>query len=107
MRSFFPPIPRKELLPGLPAAQTALRVGSQKVCNFHPPETARFTSGVDTEGRGAALPELSSKRERSRLPLRRKPHWQRLAKGAALGLRRGPDPWVPRCRGGDGKPVGD
>jgi hypothetical protein len=42
--------PSKELLPGLPAAQTALRVGSQKVCNFHPPETVRFTFGVDSRG---------------------------------------------------------
>jgi gamma-glutamyltranspeptidase len=35
-------------------------------------------------------PELSCKRERDRLPVRRKPNWQRLFKGSALGFLRGP-----------------
>jgi integrase len=42
------------------------------------------------------LPDLSRKRERERLPLRREPHWQRLAKGCYLGFRRGPDTWIVR-----------
>jgi integrase len=49
------------------------------------------------------LTELSRKRERERLPIRREPHWQRLNQGAALGFRRGPDTWVVRFRGRDGK----
>lgn len=49
------------------------------------------------------MAELSRKRERERLPVRREPHWQRLAEGAALGFRRGPDTWVARYRGRDGK----
>ncbi len=42
------------------------------------------------------MPDLSRKRERERLPVRREPHWQRLAKGAYLGFRRGPDTWIAR-----------
>lgn len=49
------------------------------------------------------MTELSRKRERERLPARREPHWQRLSEGAALGFRRGPDTWVARYRGRDGK----
>jgi len=50
-----------------------------------------------------ALAELSRKRERDRLPIRREPHWQRLSEGAALGFRRGPDTWVARFRSRDGR----
>lgn len=50
-----------------------------------------------------ALTDLSRKRERSRLPVRREPHWQRLSHGAALGFRRGPDTWIARFRSRDGK----
>ena len=50
-----------------------------------------------------ALPELSRKRERDRLLIRREPYWQRLSKGAALGFRRGPDTWVERFRDREGK----
>ena len=42
------------------------------------------------------MPDLSRKRERERLPARREPHWQRLAKGCYLGFRRGPDTWIAR-----------
>jgi integrase len=49
------------------------------------------------------LPDLSRKRERERLAVRREPHWQRLAEGAYLGFRRGPDTWVVRYRGRDGR----
>jgi integrase len=42
------------------------------------------------------LPDLSRKRERERLPVRREPHWHRLAKGCYLGYRRGPDTWIAR-----------
>jgi integrase len=40
--------------------------------------------------------DLSRKRERQRLAIRREPYWTPLAKGAALGFRRGPDTWVLR-----------
>jgi integrase len=49
------------------------------------------------------LADLSRKRERERLSVRREPHWQRLAEGAYLGFRRGPDTWIARYRGRDGK----
>jgi hypothetical protein len=42
-------------------------------------------------------------RRRERLKVRREPHWQRLAEGAYLGFRRGPDTWIARYRGRDGK----
>lgn len=51
----------------------------------------------------STLADLSRKRERTRLPVRREPHWQRLAQGAALGFRRGPDTWIARFRSRDGK----
>ncbi len=47
--------------------------------------------------------DLSRKRERDRLAQRREPYWQRLAEGAYLGFRRGPDTWLARFRGRDGK----
>lgn len=47
--------------------------------------------------------DLSRKRVRSQLAERREPYWQRLAEGAYLGFRRGPDTWLARFRGRDGK----
>jgi integrase len=35
--------------------------------------------------------------------VRREPYWQRLSEGAYLGFRRGPDTWLIRLRGRDGK----
>jgi integrase len=49
------------------------------------------------------LPELHRKRERDRLPIRREPYWQRLAAGAFLGFRRGPETWLARYRDRDRK----
>jgi integrase len=49
------------------------------------------------------LADLSRKRDRERLAPRREPYWQRLAEGAYVGFRRGPDTWVARFRGRDGK----
>lgn len=49
------------------------------------------------------MPDLSRKRERERLAARREPYWQRLAEGCYLGFRRGPDTWVARYRGRDGR----
>jgi integrase len=48
------------------------------------------------------MADLSRKRDRERLKVRREPHWQRLAEGAYLGFRRGPDTWIARYRGRDG-----
>ncbi len=42
------------------------------------------------------MPDLSRKKDRMALPQRREPHWQKLAKGAALGFRRGPNTWLVR-----------
>lgn len=47
--------------------------------------------------------DLSRKRERDRLKPRPDCYWQRLAKGAYLGFRRGPDTWHARFRGRDGR----
>lgn len=49
------------------------------------------------------MADLSLKRARSRLTPRREPYWQRLAEGAYLGFRRGPDTWIARFRGRDKK----
>jgi integrase len=49
------------------------------------------------------LADLSRKRDRDRLAKRREPHWQRLAEGAYIGFRRGPDTWVARYRTRDDK----
>jgi integrase len=50
------------------------------------------------------LADLSRKRERERLKVRREPYWQRLEEGQYLGFRRGPDTWIARYRDkGDGK----
>ena len=49
------------------------------------------------------MADLSRKRDRERLPARREPHWQRLAEGAYLGFRRGPDTWLARFRDRSGK----
>jgi integrase len=47
------------------------------------------------------MADLSRKRTRDRLAVRREPYWQRLAEGAYLGFRRGPDTWLARFRGRD------
>jgi integrase len=44
------------------------------------------------------MPDLSRKRERDRLPVRREPHWHRLLKGGYLGFRRGPETWIAKYR---------
>src|ERR1041385_4400164 len=49
------------------------------------------------------MTDLSRKRLRDGLQQRREPYWQRLAEGAYLGFRRGPETWVARFRGRDGK----
>jgi len=46
----------------------------------------------------AGMPDLSSKRSRERLKIRREPYWQRIAAGAQLGFRRGSDTWVCKYR---------
>jgi len=48
------------------------------------------------------LPDLSKKRERDRLKVQRDPHYLKLAHGAYLGFRRGPDTWTARYRSRDG-----
>lgn len=52
---------------------------------------------------GIQVSDLSRKRERERLKIRREPYWQRLAKGSYLGFRRGPNTWIARHRNRDGK----
>lgn len=47
------------------------------------------------------MPDLSKKRVRERLRVRREPHWHKLTEGGYLGFRRGPDTWVGRFRGRD------
>jgi integrase len=47
------------------------------------------------------LADLSRKRERDRLPIQRWPHYLKLAEGAYLGFRRGPDTWHARFRDRD------
>lgn len=47
------------------------------------------------------MADLSRKRDRDRLSPRREPYWQRLAEGAYLGFRRGPDTWIARYRSRD------
>lgn len=42
--------------------------------------------------------DLTRKRERERLAVRADAYWQRLAEGAYLGFRRGPDTWHARFR---------
>jgi integrase len=49
------------------------------------------------------MPDLSRKRDRERLRIRREPYWQRLAKGAYIGFRRGADSWIVRYRDRDGR----
>ena len=47
--------------------------------------------------------DLSRKRTRDRLPARADAYWQRLAEGAYLGFRRGPDTWHARFRDREAK----
>lgn len=49
------------------------------------------------------MTDLSRRRDRDQLTPRREPYWQRLAAGAYLGFRRGPDTWIARFRGRDDK----
>jgi integrase len=49
------------------------------------------------------MADLSRKRERERLKVRRDPYTMRLAEGAYLAFRRGPDTWLARFRDRDGK----
>lgn len=44
------------------------------------------------------MADLARKRDRERLKIRRGPYWQRLAKGAYVGFRRGADTWHARYR---------
>ena len=48
------------------------------------------------------MTDISRKRERGRLKIKREPYWQRLAKGCYLGFRRGPDTWIARHRDRNG-----
>jgi integrase len=48
------------------------------------------------------MSDLSKKRVREHLVRRRAPHYMRLAAGAYLGFRRGPDTWHARYRAPDG-----
>src|SRR5450755_4077000 len=47
------------------------------------------------------MPDLSRKSDRKKLGVRHDPYWQRLAEGAYLGFRRGPETWLARYRGRD------
>ena len=47
------------------------------------------------------MSDLSKKRVREHLLRRRAPHYMRLAEGAYLGFRRGPDTWHARYRSRD------
>lgn len=49
------------------------------------------------------MPDLSRKRDRERLKARREPYWQKLVDGGYLGFRRGPNTWIARYRGRDGR----
>jgi integrase len=50
-----------------------------------------------------SLADLSTKKLRKLLDVRSDPYWQRLAEGQYLGFRRGPDTWLARFRGRDGR----
>lgn len=47
------------------------------------------------------MPSLATKSARSRLLVRREPHWLQLGAGMHLGFRRGPDTWIAKYRDGD------
>jgi integrase len=47
--------------------------------------------------------DLSRKRDRAALKVRREPHWQKLGKGTFLGYRRGAETWLARYRDSKGK----
>lgn len=44
--------------------------------------------------------DITRKGSRTKLAARREPYWLRLAKGAYVGFRRGPDTWIARYRAG-------
>jgi integrase len=58
---------------------------------------------VPYEPRLLCMVDLARKRDRERLQPRREPYWQQLDKGAHLGFRRGPNTWIAKFRGRDGK----
>jgi integrase len=62
-----------------------------------------YTVRIVPYGSSPPMADLSRKKLRDALPVRREPHWQRLAEGAYLGFRRGPDTWIARYRGRDGR----
>jgi len=49
------------------------------------------------------MADLSRKRDRERLKVRREPYWMRLSRGQYLGFRRGADTWLVRLRDRAGK----
>jgi hypothetical protein len=49
------------------------------------------------------MADLSRKKLRDTLPMRREPHWQYLARGAYLGFRAGAGTWIARFRDRTGK----
>lgn len=49
------------------------------------------------------MADITRKRSRDALAVRREPYWQRLTAGAYLGFRRGPDTWIGRFRDRNGK----
>lgn len=51
------------------------------------------------------MADITRKTSRSQLEPRREPYWLALAKGCALGFRRGPDTWVARYTKRDGSKV--
>jgi len=42
------------------------------------------------------MADITRKSSRAQLPVRREPYWLRLASGAALGFRRGPNTWIAK-----------
>lgn len=51
------------------------------------------------------MADITRKKARSELEPRREPYWLRMAKGCALGFRRGPDTWIARYTSKDAKKV--
>lgn len=47
--------------------------------------------------------DITTKAGRARLAVQKEPHWLKLARGAFLGFRRGPDTWIARYRDRLGK----
>lgn len=49
------------------------------------------------------MADITRKRDRDRLKVRREPYWQKLIPGGYLGFRRGADTWIARYRTRDNK----